>query len=65
MQLTREDPSIAAHISENRNIIAFRNILVHAYAQIDNRIVWEVVEYKLPVLLREVSALMEQADPEP
>jgi len=32
VQLTREDAGIAARLSENRNIIAFRNILVHAYA---------------------------------
>lgn len=57
LQLTREDPEVAAGISEGRNIIAFRNILVHAYANIDDRIVWEIVQYKLPVLIREVGEL--------
>jgi uncharacterized protein with HEPN domain len=31
-------------------IIAFRNILIHAYAAVDDRIVWGVVEGDLPAL---------------
>lgn len=65
VQLTREDAGVAASISDCRNIIAFRNILIHAYAQIDDRIVWDIVQYKLPVLIRDVKALMEQGDREP
>lgn len=65
IQLTREDAGIAARLSESRNIIAFRNILVHAYAQIDDRIVWGIVESRLPVLIREVSMLMDEADRQP
>jgi uncharacterized protein with HEPN domain len=61
-QLTREDAAVAARITEHRNIIAFRNILVHAYAQVDDRIVWDIVEFKLPVLIREVAALMSEPD---
>lgn len=60
-QLARVDPALAERISEYRNIIAFRNILTHAYAQIDDRIVWDIVESKLTVLSREVAALMEEA----
>lgn len=65
VQLAREYPSVAMRVSESRNIIAFRNILIHAYAHIDDRIVWEIVEYKLPVLIREVSALMDEARRQP
>jgi uncharacterized protein with HEPN domain len=40
------------------------NILIHDYAQIDDRIVWEIVQFKLPVLIQEVPALtQEQAGP--
>jgi uncharacterized protein with HEPN domain len=60
-QLSREDPAVAAGISDGRSIIAFRNILVHAYANVDDRIVWEIIQYKLPVLVREVAALMDRA----
>jgi uncharacterized protein with HEPN domain len=62
LQLKRIDSPLAEQISDLRSIIAFRNILVHAYAQIDDRIVWGVVQPKLPVLIHEVAALMETGD---
>ncbi len=61
-QLTRVDAVIAVQITECRSIVAFRNILVHAYAQVDDRIVWGIVQAKLPVLIREVAALMAEGD---
>ncbi|MBI2969927.1 MAG: DUF86 domain-containing protein [Gammaproteobacteria bacterium] len=59
-QLARFDETIAASISEHRRIIAFRNILIHGYADVDNRLVWDVVESKLPVLRDEITALLQQ-----
>ncbi len=59
-QLARLDTALAARISEYRRIIAFRNILIHGYAQVDDRITWDIVETKLPVLRAEVKALLEQ-----
>ena len=59
-QLARLDQAVAARITDYRRIIAFRNILIHGYAEIDNRIVWDIVESKLPMLRREVSALLEE-----
>lgn len=57
-QLARLDQAVAESISEHRRIIAFRNILIHGYAQVDARLVWDVVESKLPALQREVTALL-------
>lgn len=51
---------IAAQITEYRRIIAFRDILVHAFAQIDDRIVWDIVEPKLPTLQHEVASLLQK-----
>ena len=62
VQLTRLDAVLAARITESHSIIAFRNILVHAYAQVDDRIVWGIVQTKLPVLVREVAAMMAEED---
>ena len=59
-QLSRLDETLAARISERRRIIAFRNILIHGYADVDDRLVWDIVETKLPALQREVSALLEE-----
>lgn len=56
-QLSKIDAGIAAQISDYKQIIAFRNILIHGYANIDNRLVWNIVENKLPVLLQQVTDL--------
>lgn len=53
-QLAKNDPGCAASISDYRRIIAFRNILIHGYAEIDNRLVWSILETKLPALTRDV-----------
>ncbi len=57
-QLARTDPSTAAQIGEYQRIIAFRNILIHGYAEIDDRIVWGVLESKLPVVFLQASSLL-------
>lgn len=59
-QLAKIDPATTARISECRHIIAFRNILIHGYAEIDHRLVWGVAESKLSILVDEVNALIEQ-----
>jgi len=60
-QLARIDSGTASKVSEYQRIIAFRNILIHGYAEIDHRIVWNVLELKLPVVLREARGLLNQA----
>ena len=47
------DPENAAAIPELPRIVAFRNILIHGYASVDNKLVWGIVEGKL-VSLTEV-----------
>ena len=58
-QVARLDPQTAAGISEFRRIIAFRNILIHGYADVDNTLVWDVVEAKLPLLKQEIELLLQ------
>lgn len=57
-QITRLDPAIAIEISEHQRIISLRNILVHSYAKVDDRVIWSIVKDKLPRLRREVEALL-------
>ena len=33
--------------------------MIHGYAVVDDRIVWDVLQTKLPTLLKEVEALLE------
>lgn len=59
-RIRRDDPELLAHIREHRDIISFRNILVHGYDSIDDRIVWGVIEEDLDNLLEDVNRLIEQ-----
>ncbi len=57
-QLLKIAPGTAGEISDYQHIIAFRNILIHGYAEIDNRLVWGVVESKVSILIDEVESLL-------
>ena len=59
-RLSNEDPTTVARISEYERIISFRNILIHGYAEVDDRIVWDVLQSKLPMLVQQVEALLEE-----
>jgi uncharacterized protein with HEPN domain len=49
-QLAKVDPETAAPVPELSRIVGFRNVLIHGYATVDDRLVWGVVEGKLPAL---------------
>jgi uncharacterized protein with HEPN domain len=57
----RRDPSLRDRITQAREIIAFRNMVVHGYSRIDNNHVWGTIRNKLPLLLSEVRALLPPA----
>lgn len=59
-QLAKVDEVVVARISEYQHIIAFRNVLIHGYADVDDRLVWEVLETNLPALEREIEFLLEE-----
>jgi uncharacterized protein with HEPN domain len=46
-QMARRDPESANAIQDVGRIIAFRNLLIHGYATVDNRVVWGVIESSL------------------
>ena len=59
--ITRLDavsPEIANEISGYRNIIGFRNILVHGYDSLNPDTVWNVIEVKLGSLLNQARKLL-------
>jgi uncharacterized protein with HEPN domain len=63
VQLTRVDPDLAQRIPEQRRLIAFRNVLVHAYATLDHAQVWRAIGESLPPLLAAVRSLLAELDP--
>ena len=56
--LSRKDPSAAANIAELPRIVAFRNLLIHCYANVDDRLVWGVAKTKIPPLQAAVERLL-------
>jgi uncharacterized protein with HEPN domain len=58
LQLDNAHPETAGKISQHRNIIGFRNILVHGYDSLDPDTVWNVIEVKLENLLKESRQLL-------
>lgn len=60
-QLGRHDPALLARIADHRRIIAFRNILIHGYADVDDALVWDIVQTRLEPLRRQVDALLQGA----
>ena len=57
-RLAKDDPEVAAAIPDHAKIIAFRNILIHGYATVDDRIVWGVMENHLAALRSAVRDLL-------
>lgn len=52
------DPELLQDIRDCRDIISFRNILIHGYDAIDDRIVRDVVQDDLPTLMGDVQRLL-------
>lgn len=49
--LRRLDPGAAMQLPELPAAIGLRNILIHGYASVDDRLVWDVVSVHLPALV--------------
>ena len=56
-QFRKVEPSI--EIQNDKQIVSFRNRLVHAYDSIDNSIVWAIISKHLQPLKTEVTKLLE------
>jgi len=61
-QMLKLEPGMASIISDHKRIIAFRNRLIHGYADIAHDVVWGVLETSLPQLHREVGEILERED---
>lgn len=61
-RLNHHDPDTAHRVTDFQQIIAFRNILIHAYDVIDPARVWRNIDGSLPRLKREVEQLLREAN---
>jgi uncharacterized protein with HEPN domain len=49
-QFAKLEPTITDDIADLGRLVAFRNILIHGYATVDDTIVWQMLTAKLPAL---------------
>jgi uncharacterized protein with HEPN domain len=61
-QLLKAAPELADSISHSRDIIGFRNRLIHRYASVQHEVVWDVLQSEVPVLRSEVQSLLDRTD---
>lgn len=57
--LRRMDPSLAMEIPDLARILAFRNVLIHGYAGVDDRLVWGAIERDPNTLRSSLARLLE------
>lgn len=55
------DEALQDKIPELRQVVGLRNRLIHGYDSVDDEIVWDAIQTKLPVLNERVSALLVEA----
>jgi uncharacterized protein with HEPN domain len=57
-KLEEADPALTENFPELRKIIGMRNRIVHGYDSVDEELVWDVVQNRLPALQQKVEALL-------
>lgn len=62
-QLRKAHPLVADQVPELAKIVAFRNVLIHGYATVDDALVWGTVEAKLAPLIDCLKALLATKHP--
>ena len=58
--LSRVAPAAFDAITQSRRIVSFRNQLTRAYPNVDDALVWAIVEHDVPVLRTECAVLLER-----
>ena len=58
--IARVDSPTAERITDYQDIIAFRNVIIHEYPDINDDEVWEKIAVDLPTLASEVDALLSE-----
>ncbi len=61
-QATRYFPDLEESIGPARQIVGFRNRIIHEYAEINTEIVWAIMQNEVPQLFEKSEALLEESD---
>lgn len=57
------DPELWEQVPEFHRIVGLRNRVIHGYSLVDNEVIWDVVQNKLPPLEASVTALLANKSP--
>ena len=58
-----EEEALFSRLPELRKIVGLRNRLIHGYDSVDDEILWDIVQTKLPALRTELGALLGEVSP--
>lgn len=59
-KLRQVAPDLAIEIADLGRIVAFRNVLIHGYASIDDRLVWEIATERAAPLVETLTRLLDE-----
>jgi uncharacterized protein with HEPN domain len=57
------EPGLVDRVPELRQIVGLRNRVIHGYDAVDDEIIWDIVQHKLPRLHARVAELLGEAKP--
>lgn len=60
-QLSKTDAALAGRVPDLPRLVAFRKILIHGYAVVDDSLVWDAATTKLPALRAALAELLPDA----
>ena len=60
-QLCKLEPHWAERIPDVPQIVAFRNLLIHGYASVNDMTVWHTIQASLPNLYDTIARLLDEA----
>ena len=52
------DESLAEQVVDIERIVAFRNLLIHGYASIDDRLVWDIACHRIGPLIENLTDML-------
>ena len=57
----QSDPELTERLPELRRIVGMRNRIIHGYDVVDEEILWDAVEFKVPILSEQIAAIFRVA----
>jgi uncharacterized protein with HEPN domain len=61
-RLAKASPTLAARVPDLPRAVAFRNLLIHGYAVVNNKTVWRITQEDLPALRDAVTSLLAELE---